>query len=64
MPALSEVLCILGSGQQARSHFDVFTKVFKFKEVASLNMGKMSRLLKMIFCVSSSVVFTSGPCVE
>ncbi|XP_051529834.1 ketimine reductase mu-crystallin [Myxocyprinus asiaticus] len=32
-PALSEVLCILGSGQQARSHYDVFTKVFKFKEV-------------------------------
>ncbi|KAG1936028.1 ketimine reductase mu-crystallin [Pimephales promelas] len=33
MPALSKVLCILGSGQQARSHYDVFTKVFKFKEV-------------------------------
>lgn len=33
MPALSEVLCVLGSGQQARSHYDVFTKVFKFKEV-------------------------------
>ncbi|XP_016424941.1 ketimine reductase mu-crystallin-like [Sinocyclocheilus rhinocerous] len=32
-PALSEVLCILGSGQQARSHYDVFTKLFKFKEV-------------------------------
>ncbi|XP_065109715.1 ketimine reductase mu-crystallin [Paramisgurnus dabryanus] len=32
-PATSEVLCILGSGQQARSHYDVFTKVFKFKEV-------------------------------
>ncbi|XP_026132907.1 ketimine reductase mu-crystallin isoform X2 [Carassius auratus] len=33
-PALSEVLCILGSGQQARSHYDVFTKLFKFKEEA------------------------------
>uniref|UniRef100_UPI003D7FE30A ketimine reductase mu-crystallin n=1 Tax=Danio rerio TaxID=7955 RepID=UPI003D7FE30A len=33
MPALSEVLCILGSGQQAKSHYDVFTNVFKFKEV-------------------------------
>uniref|UniRef100_A0A672LC81 Ketimine reductase mu-crystallin n=1 Tax=Sinocyclocheilus grahami TaxID=75366 RepID=A0A672LC81_SINGR len=32
-PALSEVLCILGSGQQARSHYDVFTKLFKFKPV-------------------------------
>ncbi|XP_043110272.1 ketimine reductase mu-crystallin [Puntigrus tetrazona] len=32
-PALSEVLCILGSGQQARSHYDVFTKLFEFKEV-------------------------------
>ncbi|XP_073774007.1 ketimine reductase mu-crystallin isoform X2 [Danio rerio] len=32
MPALSEVLCILGSGQQAKSHYDVFTNVFKFKE--------------------------------
>ncbi|XP_057214375.1 ketimine reductase mu-crystallin isoform X2 [Triplophysa rosa] len=32
-PAVSDVLCILGSGQQARSHYDVFTKIFKFKEV-------------------------------
>ncbi|KAI2658710.1 Ketimine reductase mu-crystallin [Labeo rohita] len=32
-PAFSEVLCILGSGQQARSHYDVLTKLFKFKEV-------------------------------
>lgn len=42
MPALSKVLCILGSGQQARSHYNVFTKVFKFKEVIGLNMGNMS----------------------
>ncbi|XP_056627024.1 ketimine reductase mu-crystallin [Triplophysa dalaica] len=32
-PLVSDVLCILGSGQQARSHYDVFTKIFKFKEV-------------------------------
>ncbi|TRY74200.1 hypothetical protein DNTS_004365 [Danionella cerebrum] len=32
-PDASEVLCILGSGQQAKSHYDVFTKLFAFKEV-------------------------------
>uniref|UniRef100_A0A671SPP0 Ketimine reductase mu-crystallin n=1 Tax=Sinocyclocheilus anshuiensis TaxID=1608454 RepID=A0A671SPP0_9TELE len=37
---LSEVLCILGSGQQARSHYDVFTKLFKFKEVRVWNRRK------------------------
>uniref|UniRef100_A0A671P140 Ketimine reductase mu-crystallin-like n=1 Tax=Sinocyclocheilus anshuiensis TaxID=1608454 RepID=A0A671P140_9TELE len=39
-PALSEVLCILGSGQQARSHYDVFTKLFKFKEVRVWSRNK------------------------
>ncbi|XP_030019042.1 ketimine reductase mu-crystallin-like [Sphaeramia orbicularis] len=29
----TEVLAILGSGQQARSHYTVFTEIFSFKEV-------------------------------
>ncbi|XP_078521192.1 ketimine reductase mu-crystallin [Lissotriton helveticus] len=32
-PPLSEVLCILGSGAQARSHYEAFTEMFTFKEV-------------------------------
>lgn len=39
-PDVSDVFCILGSGQQARSHYDVFTKIFRFKEVTSENMSK------------------------
>uniref|UniRef100_A0A668A482 Ketimine reductase mu-crystallin n=1 Tax=Myripristis murdjan TaxID=586833 RepID=A0A668A482_9TELE len=33
MPARAEVLAILGSGHQARSHYSVFTEIFTFKEV-------------------------------
>ncbi|KAG8433116.1 hypothetical protein GDO86_017415, partial [Hymenochirus boettgeri] len=29
----AEILCILGSGAQARSHYQVFTQQFPFKEV-------------------------------
>lgn len=32
-PSPAEVLCILGSGAQARSHYQVFTRQFSFKEV-------------------------------
>lgn len=32
-PSPAEVLCILGSGAQARSHYQVFTQQFSFKEV-------------------------------
>ncbi|XP_053327353.1 ketimine reductase mu-crystallin [Spea bombifrons] len=32
-PAHVEVLCILGTGAQARSHFEAFTQQFAFKEV-------------------------------
>ncbi len=60
-PALSEVLCILGSGQQARSHYDVFTKLFKFKEVTSVQIANTSKPFKTVFVC---FVFTSGPCVE
>lgn len=33
MPPKAEVLCILGSGAQAVSHFEVFTEMFHFKEI-------------------------------
>lgn len=32
-PPNSEVLCILGAGVQAYSHYEVFTEQFPFKEV-------------------------------
>lgn len=32
-PPSSEVLCILGAGVQAYSHYEVFTEQFSFKEV-------------------------------
>ncbi|XP_072523845.1 ketimine reductase mu-crystallin [Salminus brasiliensis] len=32
-PAQSDILCILGSGHQALSHYEVFTLLFSFKEV-------------------------------
>ncbi|XP_062859419.1 ketimine reductase mu-crystallin [Trichomycterus rosablanca] len=32
-PAQSDVLCIIGSGHQAASHYEVFTLLFSFKEV-------------------------------
>ncbi|NWR93993.1 CRYM reductase, partial [Furnarius figulus] len=33
MPAFAEVLCILGAGVQAYSHYEIFTELFPFKEV-------------------------------
>ncbi|KAG7325303.1 hypothetical protein KOW79_011619 [Hemibagrus wyckioides] len=33
MPAQSDVLCILGCGHQAVSHYEIFTRLFSFKEV-------------------------------
>ncbi|NP_001188187.1 ketimine reductase mu-crystallin [Ictalurus punctatus] len=33
MPAQSDVLCILGCGHQAFSHYEIFTQLFSFKEV-------------------------------
>ncbi|XP_044289763.1 ketimine reductase mu-crystallin isoform X1 [Varanus komodoensis] len=36
-PADSEVLCILGSGVQARSHYEIFMEIFSFKEVRIWN---------------------------
>lgn len=35
MPAFAEVLCILGAGVQAYSHYDIFTELFTFKEVTA-----------------------------
>ncbi|KAK7919816.1 hypothetical protein WMY93_011100 [Mugilogobius chulae] len=36
----SEVLTILGTGKQATSHYDVFTEIFKFKEVRVWSRSK------------------------
>ncbi|KAJ8363836.1 hypothetical protein SKAU_G00126670 [Synaphobranchus kaupii] len=33
MPPKAEVLCILGSGHQAISHYEIFTQMFFFKEI-------------------------------
>ncbi|XP_013926729.1 PREDICTED: ketimine reductase mu-crystallin [Thamnophis sirtalis] len=40
MPAVSEVLCILGAGVQAYSHYELFTQLFSFKEVRIWNRTK------------------------
>ncbi|XP_006153331.1 ketimine reductase mu-crystallin isoform X2 [Tupaia chinensis] len=39
-PPSSEVLCILGAGVQAYSHYEVFTEQFSFKEVRIWNRTK------------------------
>ncbi|KAF5900664.1 ketimine reductase mu-crystallin, partial [Clarias magur] len=33
MPTQSDILCIIGCGQQAVGHYEIFTKLFSFKEV-------------------------------
>jgi len=38
-PPSSEVLCILGAGVQAYSHYEVFTEQFSFKEVSPGKVG-------------------------
>ncbi|XP_053132368.1 ketimine reductase mu-crystallin isoform X2 [Hemicordylus capensis] len=40
MPADSEVLCILGAGVQAYSHYEIFTELFSFNEVRIWNRTK------------------------
>uniref|UniRef100_K7FYG6 Ketimine reductase mu-crystallin n=1 Tax=Pelodiscus sinensis TaxID=13735 RepID=K7FYG6_PELSI len=40
MPADAEVLCILGAGVQAYSHYEIFTELFSFKEVRIWNRTK------------------------
>ncbi|KYO30619.1 ketimine reductase mu-crystallin [Alligator mississippiensis] len=40
MPPSAEVLCILGAGVQAHSHYDIFTELFSFKEVRMWNRTK------------------------
>ncbi|XP_033023490.1 ketimine reductase mu-crystallin [Lacerta agilis] len=40
MPEDSEVLCILGAGAQAYSHYEIFTEMFSFKEVKIWNRTK------------------------
>lgn len=36
MPVVSDVLCILGAGVQAYSHYEIFTELFSFQEVKNL----------------------------
>ncbi|NWQ70328.1 CRYM reductase, partial [Neopipo cinnamomea] len=40
MPAFAEVLCILGAGVQAYSHYEILTELFTFKEVRIWNRTK------------------------
>ncbi|XP_017668806.1 PREDICTED: ketimine reductase mu-crystallin [Lepidothrix coronata] len=40
MPAFAEVLCILGAGVQAYSHYEILTELFTFKEVRIWNRSK------------------------
>ncbi|XP_063171187.1 ketimine reductase mu-crystallin [Candoia aspera] len=40
MPADLDVLCILGAGVQAYSHYELFTELFSFKEVRIWNRTK------------------------
>ncbi|XP_054848993.1 ketimine reductase mu-crystallin [Eublepharis macularius] len=42
MPAASEVLCILGAGVQAQSHYEIFMELFSFKEVRIWNRTKQN----------------------
>ncbi|KAM3826701.1 ketimine reductase mu-crystallin [Vipera latastei] len=42
MPANSEVLCILGAGVQAYSHYELFTELFSFKQVRIWNRTKQN----------------------
>ncbi|XP_074137090.1 ketimine reductase mu-crystallin isoform X1 [Sminthopsis crassicaudata] len=39
-PPSSEILCILGAGVQAYSHYEIFTEQFSFKEVRMWNRTK------------------------
>ncbi|XP_068063026.1 ketimine reductase mu-crystallin [Anomalospiza imberbis] len=54
MPAFAEVLCILGAGVQAYSHYDIFTELFTFKEVRIWNRTK-ERAVQFASCVSGPV---------
>ncbi|NXA38576.1 CRYM reductase, partial [Eudromia elegans] len=40
MPPSAEVLCILGAGVQAHSHYEIFTELFTFNEVRVWNRTK------------------------
>uniref|UniRef100_A0AAY4BJ92 Ketimine reductase mu-crystallin n=1 Tax=Denticeps clupeoides TaxID=299321 RepID=A0AAY4BJ92_9TELE len=40
MPRHAEILCLLGSGHQAVSHYEVFTQAFTFKEVRVWSRSK------------------------
>ncbi|KAM7038940.1 ketimine reductase mu-crystallin [Acridotheres tristis] len=54
MPAFAEVLCILGAGVQAYSHYDIFTELFTFKEVRIWNRTK-EKAVKFAGSVSGPV---------
>uniref|UniRef100_A0ABM5EZI9 Ketimine reductase mu-crystallin n=1 Tax=Pogona vitticeps TaxID=103695 RepID=A0ABM5EZI9_9SAUR len=59
MPANSEVLCILGAGVQAYSHYEIFTELFSFKEVRIWNRTK-ERAEKFARSVSGPVQVCSS----
>ncbi|XP_030813939.1 ketimine reductase mu-crystallin [Camarhynchus parvulus] len=54
MPPFAEVLCILGAGVQAYSHYDIFTELFPFKEVRIWNRTK-ERAVRFASAVSGPV---------
>ncbi|XP_039588041.1 ketimine reductase mu-crystallin [Passer montanus] len=54
MPPFAEVLCILGAGVQAYSHYDIFTELFTFKEVRVWNRTK-EKAVKFASSVSGPV---------
>ncbi|XP_021267487.1 ketimine reductase mu-crystallin [Numida meleagris] len=54
MPRSAEVLCILGAGVQARSHYEIFTELFPFTEVRVWNRTK-ENALKLASSVGGAV---------
>lgn len=47
-PSPAEVLCILGSGAQARSHYQAFTQQFSFKEVNKNHHYDLEKLMILL----------------
>ncbi|OXB58797.1 hypothetical protein ASZ78_015995 [Callipepla squamata] len=54
MPRSAEVLCILGAGVQARSHYEIFTELFPFTEVRVWNRTE-ENAVKLANSVSGAV---------
>uniref|UniRef100_A0A8C3L8H9 Ketimine reductase mu-crystallin n=1 Tax=Chrysolophus pictus TaxID=9089 RepID=A0A8C3L8H9_CHRPC len=54
MPRSAEVLCILGAGVQARSHYEIFTELFPFTEVRLWNRSEQ-RAVRLASSVGGAV---------